>query len=242
MSSRSSPELPSYGANVYSTTSFVPIEDVSEEELEEDVADQQVIIENALTVFDTLKEIIKKESEGALAKKTISDYERYKFYITSEENMALTLLSVYGSNFSPSPKMLTQSMVWQTSRTLPIEPHTTVPHGYIAFAMTTHILLILRCQRRMRPLLRSHWHPRTRLGGCGGRSLQHTHMQLRCALPWALALWSISRRTHQCGRSKLTTRIGAILRCHRWLRLIWRVCERKRYASFLANIYLDLHC
>ena len=96
---------------MYSATSFVPIEDVSQEELKEDIAHQQVIIKNALTAFDKLKEIIKKESEGALAKKTISDYEKYDFYIASENNMALTLLLVYGSNSLSSPKMLTQSMV-----------------------------------------------------------------------------------------------------------------------------------
>jgi len=96
----SSPTLPFLDPNEDSTVIYASIENVTQEELDEDVADQQVIIGNAMSTFDQMKEIIKKESEGALAKKTVTDYQRYvknlRYYLRTQLTLVCT---VYGDNF-----------------------------------------------------------------------------------------------------------------------------------------------
>jgi len=63
-------------------------EEIDEDEVEEDIDDAHLQLSNDLQTlndietFNTMKETIKKSSEGALAEKTVSDYKRYDIYNT----------------------------------------------------------------------------------------------------------------------------------------------------------------
>jgi hypothetical protein len=50
---------------------------ITQEEVDEDIEDEQIRIDEA---FHLMKEAVKKESEGALALKTISDYARHALF------------------------------------------------------------------------------------------------------------------------------------------------------------------
>ena len=57
------------------TTKLVE-EDIDEDEIEEDIDDAQLQLDKDLEVFRSIRDTIKKSLEGALAKKTISNYKR----------------------------------------------------------------------------------------------------------------------------------------------------------------------
>jgi len=57
-------------------------DDIDEDEVEEDIDDAQLRLDNDLQAFKVMKETIQKSSEGALAKKTVSDYKRYSIAYT----------------------------------------------------------------------------------------------------------------------------------------------------------------
>lgn len=65
-------------------------EDITPEEIDEDIEDQKARIDQA---FHYMKQEVQKEMEGALAPKTISDYARY-VVVFSPPSVALSLLLV----------------------------------------------------------------------------------------------------------------------------------------------------